>query len=69
MKVAGEPHCPVCHVPFTQHLGVIGTCQELNEARCRSEPMSVRDFRSEYPTAEWGNQLLSPEEMVASELE
>ena len=33
MSEAEEPRCPSCGVAWVEHLGMIGTCRELQQAR------------------------------------
>jgi hypothetical protein len=49
----------------TADWAVVELSEKIRWHRC--EPMSIREFRKEYPNAEWGDLLTSPEEKHGKE--
>lgn len=41
MSLQPDPACKCCGVPWTRHLGISGTCAELQRARGEAERMRV----------------------------
>lgn len=53
------PRCPSCGVPFAEHLGLVGTCQQLTELRKRIANAIVEaDKRNAYACANCLRDLL-----------
>jgi hypothetical protein len=54
--VSDEPKCTSCGVPYSAHLGIVGTCAKLTEALAR-----IAELESRAQPAEGGCVRLSPE--------
>lgn len=48
MRYQKDPQCKSCGVPYTEHLGLIGTCARLKEAEA-----TIRRFTSLHPIEDW----------------
>ena len=70
-----EPSCPSCSVAYVDHLGLIGTCAELKEARKR-RPMPaclkalIEDAKdavegSDFNYPDWDANLAATEDLFA----
>ena len=54
MSDAEEPKCPSCGAAWTDHLGMIGTCRQLQEARAEID--RLREVR-ETERAAWAGEV------------
>ena len=42
--VTSEPVCDACLVPYSEHLGLVGTCRELQAAKARIEELESKSL-------------------------
>jgi hypothetical protein len=58
-QMIDELKCPSCGVPYDAHLGLIGTCAELQRLRAALDDLAKRilqrrDEKADYPETEFG---------------